>query len=265
MEEINAEQKTSDGFVETKPKERYIVNPIALQNSFVRLGDRRARVMDLSFMRVVIEEDKPWPLFAENESIVLDFLLDRHLFSAAVIQKSRGQGWLRFVFEKIVPSAQAHLRSFLSPKKIGESIVEDWRTKDMRHYHGLNECELWFDEKGSVFFTYLETTDPKQQFMIRLKDSTSPLQVGKILRQNYIEMKSLDAELPLIPLSDREVYTKLGDCRDIITNFRPTGQSEYNLKQRLLKVISETLYSTGNRVDFAPVRPPKIVTLPVEG
>jgi hypothetical protein len=60
--------------------------------------------------------------------------------------------------------------------------------------------------------------------------------------------------LPLIPLSDRETYAKLGECRDIVTNFRPNGQIEYNLKQRLLRVISESLYSTGDRVEKGRIR-----------
>ena len=79
-----------------------------------------------------------------------------------------------------------------------------------------------------------------------------------------MSLDSLEGEIPLVPLTEREMYSKLGECRDIITNIRPCGQNEYVLKQRLLKSVSETLYSTGKRVDLTVPRPPKIVTLPVE-
>ena len=67
---------------------------------------------------------------------------------------------------------------------------------------------------------------------------------GKILRQDYIGLKSIDDELPFVLLDDKEVYLKLGECRDIVTNFRPTVHLAYNLKQQLLRVLSDYLYST---------------------
>jgi hypothetical protein len=73
----------------------------------------------------------------------------------------------------------------------------------------------------------------------------------------------MDSELPLIPLTDREIYAKLGECRDIVTNFRPNGQIEYNLKQRMLKVISDNLYSTSHKVEMSQ-RPSRPATLPLD-
>ena len=208
-----------------------------------------ARVLDISFVRLVIEDVEPWTSLTEGTPLAAEFRLDRTTFTAEVALRGRGEGWLRLGFEKIVPSARAHLRSFLSPKKIGESLVEDWRNDTTRHYHGLNESELWFNDSGGVLFTYLDQTDAEAQFIIRMADARATLRVGKILRREYMELNTIDAELPLIPLSDREIYSKLGECRDIVTNFRPSAQMEYNLKQRLLKVISDNLYSTSYKVE----------------
>lgn len=249
---------------EKEKKPHHIVNPIALQNCTVRGGETTAKVLDISFVRVVVETDPAWESKGEEESIPLDFSLDRQTFGATVRLTGRGEGWLRFGFEKIVPSARAHLRSFLSPKKIGESLIEDWRTDSLRHYHGLNESELWFEPNGGVLFTYLDQASHDQQFLIRVLDSKAPLQVGKIRRADYMAMEKFDTELPLEALTDRDLYANLGPCRDIVTNFRPIGQMEYALKQRLLKQISDTLYSASHRVDMLPPRPARVVTLPVE-
>jgi len=208
-----------------------------------------ARVLDISFVRLVIEDCEPWTSLAEGAPVTAEFRLDRSVFNAEVAARGRGEGWLRLGFEKIVPSARAHLRSFLSPKKIGESLIEDWRNETIRHYHGLNESELWFNDAGGVLFTYLDQSDAEAQFIIRMSDARATLRVGKILRRDYMELNHIEADLPLIPLSDREIYAKLGECRDIVTNFRPSAQMEYNLQQRLLKVISDHLYSTSYRVE----------------
>ncbi len=235
--------------------EKHIVNPIALQNCFVKSGDATSRVLDISYLRVVIDAVEPWLSQTENESISMEFALDRYRFNALAAVRAKGDGWVRLGFDRILHSAGAHLRSFLSPKKIGESIVEDWRTETLRHYHGLNESELWFDPNGSILFTYLDQADYEAQFIIRLSENKGPLRVGKILRKQYMEMSSVESELPLIPLSDREIYGKLGECRDIVTNFRPTAQMEYSLKQRLLRAISDSLYSTSHKVDMSSNRP----------
>jgi len=247
-----------------KIPEKILVNPIALQNCTVKRGDASARILDISFVRAVIAPDEGWADIVEGEMLSLDFQLDRYGFPAQASLKSRGDGWIRLAFEKFVPSSRSQLRSFLSPKKVGESLLEDWRTETVRHYHGLNESELWFEPAGAVLFTYLDQIDFESQFLIRLLNEKSPLQVGKIGRKAYIEMNGIDKELPLTPLTDREIYAKLGECRDIVTNFRPNGQVEYNLKQRLLKVISDCLYSTSYKVDLSPPRPPRVTSMPME-
>lgn len=239
---------------------RNLVNPVALQNCSVQFGEVSAPVLDISFVRLVVADEASWVAPAENEPLTLNFHLDRFRFSAIARFQGRGEGWIRFGFEKILPSAGAHLRSFLSPKRIGESIVEDWRTDQVRHFHGLNESELWFDQAGGILFSYLDNPDHTAQFIIRMSDSKSLLRVGKILRKNYMELSNIDQELPLLPLTDRDTYAKLGECRDVVTNFRPNGQLEYNLKQRLLKVISEHLYSTSRKVEMAQPRPSRPVS-----
>lgn len=242
-----------------------LVNPIALQNCVVKKGELTARVLDISYLRLVIEAADGWAEVPENENFQLEFLLDRHHFQAEVALRNRGEGWLRLSFERIVPSSRSLLRAFLCPKKVGESIIEDRRSDTFRHYHGLNESELWFNSEGGVLFTYLDQNDGNAQFLIRMADGKSPLRVGKILRRDYIDLGNMTDDLPLIALTDRELYAKLGECRDIVTNFRPTAQVEYGLKQRLLKVISDNLYSTSHRVEMGPtVRPTRTVSLPVD-
>ena len=236
-------------------KERYIVNPVAVQNCSLSFGEWTLPIVDISGVRVVAEDGGASLVGAPSGAFVGSFSLNRYKFEAMLELKSQRDGWVRFGILKIVPSARAHLRSFLCPKKVGESLIEDWRNDQLRHFHGLNESELWFVPEGGVIFTYLDQTDPDAQFLIRVRDLRSPLQVGKILRHDYIGMESMESELPLIPLGDREVYAKLSECRDIVTNFRPTGQTEYNLKQKLLKVISDSLYSTSNRVEMSNLRP----------
>jgi len=109
----------------------------------------------------------------------MDFTLDNHRFSAPASIVAKGEGWIRLTFDKIVPSARAYLRSFLSPKKVGESIMQDWSTNRVRHFHGLNESELWCESDGAVLFTYLDALDTDCQFIIRMAHSKGALIAGK--------------------------------------------------------------------------------------
>ncbi len=261
---MDTESQVPPSAPEKAPAEKHIVNPIALRQCVVKTGEKVGRVLDISFVRAVVASEGGWFELAEGEPFPLELSLERYQFQAVASLRARGENWVRLSFEKMVPSAKAHLRSFLCPKKIGESILEDWRTDSVRHYHGLNESELWFDTNGGVLFTYLDQSDTEAQFIIRMASSKAVLQVGKIRRRDYMELETMESEMPLIPLSDRDIYGKLGECRDIVTNFRPTAQIEYNLKQRLLKAISDNLYSTSHKVEMAPFRSPKVVSLPTE-
>jgi hypothetical protein len=239
-----------------------LVNPIAVKDCFVLLGEHAAPVLDVSFVRLVLERGNAgWESAPEGEVLPLEFQLDRARFKASARLRAKGEGFIRLTFESMLPSARAHLRSFLSPKKVGESLVEDWSTDTIRHFHGLNESELWFEPEGGVLFTYLDPHDTEAQFIVRMAHSKSALIAGKILRREYIELKSLDHELPLIPLNDKEIYSKLGECRDIVTNFRPTGSIEYNLKQQLLRVISDYLYSTSRKVEMTQMTAARTLSL----
>lgn len=228
-----------------------LVNPIALKGCTARIGDLESPILDVSFVRLVVEAGEGWDSLPEGEALPVTLQLDRIQVPALAEVSARGEDWIRLSFESIKPSARAHMRAFLSPKKVGESIVEDWNTETLRHFHGLNESELWFEPEGAVLFTYLDSLDTDAQFLIRMAHTKGPLMAGKILRSDYINLNTIDGELSLIPLSDGEIYQKLGECRDIVTNFRPTAHLEYNLKQRLLKVISEYLYSTSRKVELA--------------
>ncbi len=233
---------------------RHLVTPGALHNCVARWGELTARILDISFVRVVLEELGEWPAIVEEQNIPMGFSVNGFNFPAEMRVQGRGEGWIRLQFQKLVPSSKSLLRSFLSSKKVGESMMEDRRVSDVRHYHGLNESELWFDRNGNVLFTYLDHLDSKYQFLVQINLENSSVKVGRLTRAHYMNMGSLTGELGLMPLNDKENYTRMSECRDIVTNFRPAGQVEYHLKQRLLKLISESLYSTGHRVDFPMVR-----------
>jgi hypothetical protein len=245
-----------------------LVNPVAVQNCLVKYEGSQTNLLDISLIRLVLGEA------AENSELPgtsvrfpdapatfeIELALDRYKFRALASVQARGEGWVRLGYEKLLPSAKAHLKSFLSPKKIGESLLEDWRTDFVRHYHGLNESELSFEPNGGILFSYSDLSDAESQFVIRISEIGGPLKAGKIARKDYIQLTNIDNELPLIALTDRETFLKLGECRDIVTNFRPNGQIEYNVKQRLLKIVSDYLYSTSPKVEFSQVRPTRTVT-----
>jgi hypothetical protein len=231
---------------------RLLVNPVSVQKCFVKHGDSSSRVLDISYIRAVVEPEGVFGTLAEGESVEASFELDRSRFTVQVTVRGKGASWVRLDFPKLVPSVRAHLRSFLSPRKIGESILEDWKSGTLRHFHGLNESELWMDDSDGVLFTYLDQEDPESQFLIRVREARGPLSVGKVKRSDYMELSAIDGNLSLQPLSDSEAYRKLSECRDTVTNFRPSIASEYALKQRMLKIISETLYSTSRRVEMIP-------------
>ena len=142
--------------------------------------------------------------------------------------------------------------------------MEDKNMKEIRHYHGLNESELLFDKEGNVLFTYLDYLDSKYQFLVQIHLENSTIKVGRLTRSQYMTMGSFVGDLGLIPLNDKENYNRMSECRDIVTNFRPQGQLDYNLKQKIQKLISENLYSTGHRVDFPLVRTIRLPYLSTE-
>jgi hypothetical protein len=238
---------------------RLLVNPVSVQNCIVKHGEGVSRVLDISYIRAVVEPEGPFGELTEGQALLVAFELDRSRFSVNVTVRGKGVGWVRLDFPRLVPSVRAHLRSFLSPRKMGESILEDWKSGSLRHFHGLNESELWMDDTDGVLFTYLDQEDPESQFLIRVREARGPLSVGKVKRSDYMELSAIDGALTLQPLTDSEAYRKLSECRDIVTNFRPSIPTEYALKQRMLKIISETLYSTSRRVEMLP---PRAATLP---
>lgn len=230
-----------------------LVNGDSLQNSFLRVGERNFDLLDLSYLRIVVADSES-NLVEGAEAFSAELVLEHHRCQIQVSVKGVGAGWARLHFEKLPPSVRAGLHTFLSAKRVGKSLREDWRNQSVRHYHGLNESELWFDEEaGSVLFTYLENPEKETQVLIRAADPRSALSVGKVCRQDYLEWNRVDRDPNLIAFNDREAVTYLSDCRDIITNFRPQEKTEYHLKQRLLKWINEGLYSKGHRVEMVPM------------
>lgn len=240
--------------------QKKLVNPVSLRGSFAEIGEEVIPISDISFLRVNLDLTEHLDAAFAEGPFAVRLHLERHQMLAEVTLAAKGANWARLAFTKLVPSAGAHLRAFLSPKRVGESIVEDWRGETLRHYHGLNESELWFDTEGQILFSYIDGVDCRYQFVLRLPESKGALQVGRMERSQYIRLEDWGDDLVLLPLNDRDVFQKLSECRDIVTNFRPSGQHEYQLKQRLLKVISEALYSTGRKVAMAP--PPRVAPKP---
>lgn len=233
-----------------------LVNPISVAHCHIQLGEQSFALADLSFIRVVLQGIEGAEALIENESVRAQFVLDKFRFEAEIKFQARGEGWLRFKLGALVPSYRAQLASFLSPKRVGESLVEDNWDDGIAHFHGLNESSLWVDRSGRVIFTYLDQWDGAAQFVVRMGAEPNEIVMGKVSRESYFGMSSMDAIFDLLPLSERELAGKLAECRDIITNFRPAGAANYALKQRLLKTVSESLYSSGNSPGSvrAPIR-----------
>jgi len=239
-----------------------LVTLSALKDCELRFGDKSAAILDISFIRIVTA-----PFEGELEigaSVEAEFCLERQRFKALVELKAKGERYFRFGFTKLAPSGVSHVRSFLSPKKVGESFLEDGRAGDVRHYHGLKEAEVWFEPGGITLFTFLDDPKGETQILLRLLEPRGPIRVGRVLRADYMELKGLDAEIPVVPLSERDSYVTLSECRDIVTNMRPATQAEYDLKQKLLRAISDSLYSTSQRVEIHVAKPVRATTLPLE-
>ncbi len=236
-----------------------LVNPISIQGCSIRHGSISAALLDISFVRAVTAPCPDLVGLLSHSCLQVDVHLDKFVFPAEVMLQGQGDRGLRLSFEKIVPSAQASLRSFLSPKKIGESIVEDWRSEGTRHFHGLNESELWFNASGTLLFSYLNFYEFTSQFIVHVKDEHSHISLGKLSRADYIGLKDVEQDLGLTLLTEKEGYVRLSECRDIVTNFRPISRQEYHLKQRLLKLLSDTLYSSSHRFEI-PARPVRSVS-----
>lgn len=242
-----------------------LVTPGALERCTLAVLDSKLPLLDLSFLRVVAgDSEGVLETLQPEKGKSLPMVLHLDAFSIEVLGsfQSCGKGWIRFGLDSIVPSAHAKLRIFLNARKIGESIVEDWRTETLSHYHGLNETELWVDIDGGLTFLYLVPEKPTMQFIVRVKSNEERVKVGTILRQDYLDKMDMSGELPIRPLEEKENYGRLSECRDIVTNFRPTGQTEFHLKQRLLKFISDRLYASPRRVAPAPPPLTRQTTLP---
>lgn len=242
---------------------RALVNPVSLEKCTVVCGEAKTSILDLSPLRVVVSENEAESFSAMQGNVELSFSLDGLRFIAQLVKQTSGGSdkdgsqkaqWVRFAFDKLPPSGHALLRSFLTPKRIGESLLGDWKSEGLKHFHGLNESELWSQGDGLAFFTFLNPVQPEMQFIIRISEMRGPLLVGQIRRQDYMGLSQLDGDLPLVPMTDAELYTRLSECRDILTNFRPVDPDDFALKQRLLKSLSEALYSTSRRAELSSKR-----------
>lgn len=230
-----------------------LVNPSSLSGCFMECEGVAFPVLDISFARIVVEKRESMVSVAGD--LTVELRLDRHCFTAGACVQVMGDDFIRLSFTRLVPSGQASLRAFLSPKKIGESLAQDWSTEHERHFHGLGESELWVSMNGEMLFSFLDQANTMYQFIMRIADGKK-LRAGRLARQDYIALEDIDRILPLATSQlDRDTYSKMGECRDIVTNFRPRTRAEYGLKQKLLKAISDHLYSTSHKVGWTPIRP----------
>jgi len=247
----------------TKDDLKPLVNLSALKDCVLRIGEQSAPILDVSFIRLVTGPIEGVDLEI-GAPIEAEFCLERLRFKTLVELKAKGERYMRFGFTKLAPSGVSHLRSFLSPKKVGESLLEDARSGDVRHYHGLKEAEIWFEPGGITLFTFLDDPKGESQILLRLLEPRGPVRIGRVLRADYMGLKGLDAEVPVVPLSERDSYVTQSECRDIVTNIRPATQVEYDLKQKLLRAISDSLYSTSHRVELHVSKPVRATSLPLE-
>ncbi|MBI1861676.1 MAG: hypothetical protein HYR96_12235 [Deltaproteobacteria bacterium] len=229
------------------------MNPVSLLECRLNGGGISLVLCDISFLRAVTEKKELG--VAVGDELTVELVLERHRFAATMALQAAGESFLRFAFTRLVPSGQASLRAFLSPRKVGESLIPDWTADRCRHFHGLNESELWVGANGDLMFSFLDQGNTGFQFVLHISNDLG-IRAGRIPRKEYMALENIDSDLPLATANaDRETYLKLGECRDIVTNFRPTTQADYSLKTRLLKTISDHLYSTTHKVEWTPIRP----------
>ena len=232
--------------------EKHLVNASALQDCRLICQGKECRLLDISFLRAVIEFTDI--NLESGIDVNVEFQLDRYRFSANMVIQSRGENFIRLGFSRLLPSARATLRAFLSAKKVGESLKEDWASENCRHFHGLNESEFWVGSQGEMMISFLDQLDTQLQFVVHISESTG-VRAGKISRTDYMALENIGRDLPLVAsYVDRDFYLKLGESRDIVTNFRPLTRADYSVKQGLLKVLSDNLYSSSHRMERLPPR-----------
>jgi hypothetical protein len=66
------------------------------------------------------------------------------------------------------------------------------------------------------------------------------VQVGSISRADYLSLSSLNSPLPI--QKEKVELNQFEACKDIITNFRPASADQAQIKQVLLKAISDCFY-----------------------
>jgi len=237
---------------------------------------------DLSQLGAVVPPQPAWLALQDGEAIPGSLQLDLKHFPVTLRRDGlvgSGDGAnVALSFEALPPSARSQLRFFLSPKRIGESISLSHRGDRWRFAAGLNFAGLWLDAAGDeAIFAALDSSNERSQLLAWLVDGHSPVRLGLVSRARYAERAKavlaakeapeaqglsaaaalglVDNELPVMPLNDRDTVLRLSECRDILTNFRPTDTDQGALKMRLLKGISESLYSASNRMRGIAVRP----------
>lgn len=236
---------------------------------------------DLSQLGAAVPPQPSWLALGEGENIPGTLELQDKHFPVTLRRLGRtgpGEGAnILLAFEALPPSARAQLKFFLSPRRIGESMALSHRGGRWHYASGLNGAGLWLDTSGDeAIFAALDSNE-RSQLLVWLVDRHSPVRLGLASRARYEErvgqvlaakdtteaetvsaasaLGLADKELPVLPLNDRDTVLRLAECRDILTNFRPADGEQGAMKMRLLKGISESLYSASNRMRGSEKRP----------
>ena len=212
----------------------------ALRNCYVETIEGQLAIRDLSFSRIILDQTPLSVPLSEFQPFEAEIILDKIRFKTSLVLQFQKDDWARLTYHQLSPSHQALLRSFLTARRIGESLAEDWRSEDLIHFHGINEAELWWDKNTGLFLTFLDSVAGDQQFVLRVSMQGEEVQAGSISRADYLSLSSLNSPLPI--QKEKVELNQFEACKDIITNFRPASADQAQIKQVLLKAISDCFY-----------------------
>lgn len=212
----------------------------ALRNCFIETIEGPLALRDLSFSRIVVDQTGLSVPFSEFQPFEVEIILDKIHFKTHLVLQFQKDDWARLTFHQLSPSHQALLRCFLTARRVGESLAEDWRSGEMIHFHGINEAELWWDRKVGVLLTFLEPVCGDKQFVLHVSLQGGEVQAGSISRADYLSLPNLHSPLPV--KNEKVALSQFEACKDIITNFRPASADQAQIKQLLLKAISDCFY-----------------------
>lgn len=225
----------------------FLVNGEVLKGCVLRWSEQQLPVLDVSYIRIVVKTNEV-ALPLDNTVQVFELSLYKNILLFEGMVEKIGEGWARLRITKLPPSHISRLKLLLSPKIIGESIKLTLDEQTLKHYHGLNETDLWVTSHFAILFSFLDSEESKYQFIVRIQGDE--VQIGWIEREVYLELSDFNRPIPLKSLNEKLAYLRLCESRDIVTNLRPKTQQEYTVKQTLLKHVNEHLFFASRRAEM---------------